>query len=73
LHTIISILSLIHFVAILMGQPTLEKNCKILAIFRGMRIHNFVKLQKDIIINNSQMLIGLGFKAILFLFPKHFL
>jgi hypothetical protein len=59
--------------AIAMGQPTFETNCKILAIIKGMRIHSFVKLQKNITINNSQMLIGFGFNAILFLFPKQFL
>jgi hypothetical protein len=58
-------------VAIVMGQPTFEKNCKILAIIRGMHIHSFVKFQKNITISNSQMLIGLGFKAILFQLPQN--
>jgi hypothetical protein len=36
LHIIINIMGPIHFVAIVVGQPTFEKNCKILAIIMGM-------------------------------------
>ncbi len=36
LHIILNKMGPIHFVAIAMGQPTFEKNCKILAIIMGM-------------------------------------
>jgi len=57
----------------MVGQPTFEKNCRILAIIRGMHIHSFVKFQKNTTISSNQMLIGLELKAILFSLPKHFL